>query len=338
MYEERLRKNKYAKALFISLMCLIIVFIIGAIITLINLEPSLDAQREKYISMGYDSYAIDEAISMARALIIIVFIVSSCFILVTFCLGLAASLTGRCRIGTIVLSSILVADEGVSALSYLVKQNVIGFLFALLYLLIAIFILIFAKLATTDIELPNATIDSSEIDAYAANKMDTLYEIDLKDYDSEAPVVNKVFVKAIVIENNKIGILHSTNYDFYHLPTKAVNDLRDNKKLAIESITQEGLEVINNSLRNYGRVIKKQKGKNFELVITTYYYYFLNVKNTYIGIRHYIDNDNKFVWVSAEEIIDTNFNKDHGEKNIVKKNIELEAEIFKKLKEDSFIF
>ena len=46
MYEERLRKNKYAKALFISLMCLITVFIIGAIITLINLEPSLDAQRE----------------------------------------------------------------------------------------------------------------------------------------------------------------------------------------------------------------------------------------------------------------------------------------------------
>ena len=206
---------------------------------------------------------------------------------------------------------------------------------SLLPIIIAFFVIYFACEVKRD--GPEASLKDTEIEAYIATQMDTLYEVDLKDYDENAPIKNKYYVKAIVIFDNKIGVLHSKKYDFYHLPSKLVQVVIYNKKTVVETLAAEGLNVDSNSITNYGKVIKKQKGKEDDLVISTYCYYLIKVNDIALSPRKYINEDESFVWENGNNIIDTNYNHNHGEKNKVQKNIELEADIIKKLIEDKHL-
>ena len=48
--------------------------------------------------------------------------------------------------------------------------------------------------------------------------MKTLFEIDLKDYDKNAPRFERPSVRGIILKEEKIALVHSLKYDYYKFP------------------------------------------------------------------------------------------------------------------------
>ena len=334
------KSNAYSRGLIISLIILVAALVIGTTLAIIILNVDiLPTLRQKYIADGYDPAQIDAAITTVLVLLGLSIAITAVFVIILVGLGITCAKTGRNRIGVIVLSIILAFDEIFSLIRSLLQN---GFTYILLidlvYIIMAFVVLYFAVQIKYHGPEPIATMTDAEVDEYNATHMDTICEIDLKDYDENAPTKTKFYVKGIVIFDNRIGVLHSKKYDFYHLPSKLNHVLTYNKNAVIEALTDEGLNVDPKSITNYGKIIKKQKGKEDELLVSIYYYYIVKVNSITLSPRKYINEDESFVWENGNNIIDTNYNHDHGEKNKVQKNIELEADVIKKLKEDQYIF
>ena len=48
--------------------------------------------------------------------------------------------------------------------------------------------------------------------------MKKLFEIDLKDYDENAPRFERPSVRGIILKEGKIALVHSLKYDYYKFP------------------------------------------------------------------------------------------------------------------------
>ena len=92
--------------------------------------------------------------------------------------------------------------------------------------------------------------------------MRVLFEIDYKNYKENGTVGKRPSARAIIIKDNKIAMVYSKKYDYFKFPGGGIESSETNIDALIREVKEEvGLDVIKESIEEYGLVIRKEKGK-----------------------------------------------------------------------------
>ena len=83
--------------------------------------------------------------------------------------------------------------------------------------------------------------------------MKTLFEMDLKDYDENAPRFERPSVRGIISREGKIALVHSLKYDYYKFPGGGCkkNEKHEENSWYCFSSNAIGTRHVNFSLRCY---------------------------------------------------------------------------------------
>lgn len=110
--------------------------------------------------------------------------------------------------------------------------------------------------------------------------MRTLFEIDMKDYEPDAPVFVRPSVRGIVICDGKAGLVRSRKYIYYKFPGGGMERGEEQRDTLIREVREEaGLIVVPSSIREYGMVHRIQKGQYGDTFVQDNYYYFCDIKD-----------------------------------------------------------
>lgn len=110
--------------------------------------------------------------------------------------------------------------------------------------------------------------------------MRQLFEIDMKDYEPDAPIFVRPSVRGIVIRDGKAGLVHSLKYNYYKFPGGGMESGEAHSETLVREVREEsGLIVIPESIREYGMVHRVQKGKYGNTLVQDNYYYFCDTYN-----------------------------------------------------------
>ena len=107
--------------------------------------------------------------------------------------------------------------------------------------------------------------------------MRCLFEIDLKDYEGCTKVFRRPSARAVILKGDKIALVYATEEKYYKFPGGGIHEDEDKKEALIREVREEtGLNVIPESIREYGSVLRKQKsGKADDTVFEQENYYYL---------------------------------------------------------------
>ena len=150
--------------------------------------------------------------------------------------------------------------------------------------------------------------------------MRVLFELDKKDYGKNDKPYFRPSVRAIIKKDSRFAMVHSRKYDYYKFPGGGIEDGEDHVTALIREVREEtGLNVNPSGIREYGMVRRTQKGKNAGTVfVQDNYYYLCDVQegNTGQNLDDY-ESEEGFTleYVTAEKVIETNRNADHGAMN-----------------------
>ncbi len=151
------------------------------------------------------------------------------------------------------------------------------------------------------------------------NSMRKLFELDAKNYKENGTIFERPSARAIIIKDGKLAMVYSQKYDYYKFPGGGIDKNETKEEALIREVAEEaGLVVINDSIKEYGIVTRKEKGKEADMLLQQNYYYFCDVENRIIEqkLDDYEDEEGFILkWVNPIEIVDTNYNHDHKEKN-----------------------
>lgn len=160
---------------------------------------------------------------------------------------------------------------------------------------------------------------------------------DHKNYKENGTVGKRPSVRGIIIESGRIAMVHSLKYDYYKFPGGGIDSGESHTDTLIREVAEEtGLTVIPDSVREYGVVIRKEKGTIEDLFIQENFYYFCKVEKeiTHQTLDDY-EADEQFVleWVEPTAAVEANLSHDHGDKTSdhARHMIEREANVLKLL-------
>lgn len=170
--------------------------------------------------------------------------------------------------------------------------------------------------------------------------MRLLFEIDLDDYNKSGKAFIRPSVRAIIIKDNKIYMVHSLLYNYYKFPGGGFEKDESNIDALIRETAEEaGLVIIKNSIKEYGYVhrIQKSDHADCDIFIQDNYYYFCDVEKNRINqkLDDYEEHE-KFTLelVDPKIAIDANRNKDHGSKDVIE--LERETKVLQILVEEGY--
>lgn len=174
--------------------------------------------------------------------------------------------------------------------------------------------------------------------------MKTLFVFDYKDYKENGTVGIRPSVRGIIIREGRIAMVHSRKYDYYTFPGGGIGRNESKEEALIREIREEvGLEVIPESIREYGLIVRKEKGAIDDLFIQENYYYLCGVSSHRLRQElsgYEIDEDYELSWVGPETAIAANRNRPHGEisdKEWAKHLFKRDEMLIGRLKEDGLL-
>lgn len=172
--------------------------------------------------------------------------------------------------------------------------------------------------------------------------MRLLFEIDYKNYKENGTVGKRPSARAIIIKDNKIAMVYSKKYDYFKFPGGGIESSETNIDALIREVKEEvGLEVIKESIKEYGLVIRKEKGKVEDIFIQENYYYLCRTNNSIFNQKlDYYEKEEGFTlkWVNPRDAINTNLNNNHN--NTLESNmhiIEREAKVLMMLIDEKYL-
>ena len=170
--------------------------------------------------------------------------------------------------------------------------------------------------------------------------MKLLFEIDLKNYDINGKAFIRPSARAIIIKDNKIYMVQSLLYDYYKFPGGGIEKDESNIDALIRETAEEaGLNVIEDSIKEYGYVhrIQKSNHDDYDIFLQDNFYYLCDVEENKINqkLDDYEDYE-KFTLelVDPRIAIDANRNKNHGPKDMVE--LEREAKVLELLIKEGY--
>ena len=171
--------------------------------------------------------------------------------------------------------------------------------------------------------------------------MKCLFEIDLKDYEGCTKVFRRPSARAVILKGDKIALVYATEEKYYKFPGGGIHDDEDKKEALIREVREEtGLNVIPESIREYGSVLRKQKSeKSDDTVFEQETYYYLCATEDTCGAQA-LDEYEKdagfmLVYADIDEAIKTNilFTSDSKVDEIM---IDRERRVLEMIKEEFF--
>lgn len=145
--------------------------------------------------------------------------------------------------------------------------------------------------------------------------MNRLFTIDVKDYDENGTRVYRPSVRAIIMEDsNKIALVHSNNHHYYKFPGGGIEKGETHSEALIREVMEEvGLSVIPTSIKEFGNVLRLQKGNEGPNIIFEQenFYYTCKVEKS-VGIQNLDEYEQKAQFelkiVTLDEAIKENEN------------------------------
>ena len=140
--------------------------------------------------------------------------------------------------------------------------------------------------------------------------MRSLFEIDTKDYDINGTTVSRPSARGIIIKDGKLAMIHSIKYDYYKFPGGGIEKNEQKESALIREVLEEtGLDVIPQTIKEYGIVHRIQKGDYEDVFIQDNYYYLCDVEdNVHEQKLDDYEKEEKFTleYVSPKQVIDAN--------------------------------
>ena len=151
--------------------------------------------------------------------------------------------------------------------------------------------------------------------------MKRLFTIDLKDYNPEWPHSTRPSVRAIILRDGKLALVHNGKFDYYMFPGGGIEAGETHEETLIREVKEEsGLVVIPESIKEYGSALRLSKSSHFENTVFEQenFYYLCDVQEEWDTPEfdvHEIEEQYSLVFVTLEEAIRKNRFDDHGEEN-----------------------
>ena len=140
--------------------------------------------------------------------------------------------------------------------------------------------------------------------------MRSLFEIDTKDYDINGTTVSRPSARGIIIKDGKLAMIHSIKYDYYKFPGGGIEKNEQKENALIREVLEEtGLDVIPQTIKEYGMVHRIQKGDYEDVFIQDNYYHLCDVEdNVHEQKLDDYEKEEKFTleYVSPKQVIDAN--------------------------------
>lgn len=168
--------------------------------------------------------------------------------------------------------------------------------------------------------------------------MRLLFEMDLRNYDSNGIRFVRPSVRGIIINNDKIAMVYSQKYDYYKFPGGGIEEGEDNYQALAREVREEaGLAVIPSTITEFGCVRRIEKGQKEDIFEQDNFYYICQVEPVIVGqMLDDYEADEHFTleYVLPEEAIDRNRNVSHGPKSQIM--LEREARVLEILIQENY--
>jgi 8-oxo-dGTP pyrophosphatase MutT (NUDIX family) len=170
--------------------------------------------------------------------------------------------------------------------------------------------------------------------------MRSLFEIDTKDYASDGRRYVRPSVRAVIVSDGKILMVHSKRYNYYKFPGGGIEEGESHlDALLRESREEAGVLISPESVVEYGFVhrVESTDIPGYDVFVQDNYYY---LAESIREVSQMLDGYEEYeeftpVLISAEEAIRTNRECDHGPKN--QNMIEREARVLGLLISDGYL-
>ena len=169
--------------------------------------------------------------------------------------------------------------------------------------------------------------------------MRSLFEIDTKDYDINGTTVSRPSARGIIIKDGKLAMIHSIKYDYYKFPGGGIEKNEQKESALIREVLEEtGLDVIPQTIKEYGMVHRIQKGDYEDVFIQDNFYYLCDVEdNVHEQKLDDYEKEEKFTleYVSPKQVIDAN--KACASKEADQRRLERECKVIGILAQEGYI-
>lgn len=144
--------------------------------------------------------------------------------------------------------------------------------------------------------------------------MRQLFTMDTREYDSAWPVRTRPSVRGLVIREGRILMIHSAMYDYYKFPGGGMEPGESRSAALCREVREEsGFTVDPASVREYGLVLRRSKGKGEWIFHQENFYYLCTLSGTVGQQLDDYEAEEGFTpeWVKPEYAIETNRFHDH---------------------------
>ena len=164
-----------------------------------------------------------------------------------------------------------------------------------------------------------------------------LFTIDTHDYDPNGSVYTRPSVRAIIIEDRKVLMVHSLKYDYYKFPGGGMDAGEGMEEALRREVAEEaGRLVVPGSVREYGLVRRVSKHDRADIFLQDNFYYLCQVGEAVDQNLDDYEAEERFTpeFVTPENAIEINrFHDHHGKWGIVQ---ERESRVLEMLMEEGY--
>ena len=164
-----------------------------------------------------------------------------------------------------------------------------------------------------------------------------LFTIDTHDYDPNGTVYTRPSVRAIIIDDRKVLMVHSLKYDYYKFPGGGINAGEGMEEALCREVAEEaGRLVMPGSVREYGLVRRITKHDKADIFLQDNFYYLCQIGEAVAQNLDDYEAEERFTpeFVTPGHAIETNrFHDHHGKWGIVQ---ERESRVLERMMEEGY--